>query len=166
MNIREEFKLDVVHAEGYKDKVYLDTEGKLTAGVGHLLTHEDMKIYNHVGQPVAVEDIDNWFDEDCGKVIKSAKNWFKDFNQYPDMVQLAILNWLYQLGTDAPTHFPKAREHIRNHEWSQAAMEWKYANSETLRLSRWWHQTPHRCQQECDRLIMSDTSQGGNTWSA
>jgi hypothetical protein len=55
MQIRED--------EGYVDYVYEDTEGHLTAGIGHKLRGQELLRYKE-GQEVDPDTINDWFWED------------------------------------------------------------------------------------------------------
>ena len=144
---------DLIQSEGYRLEVYKDSEGNLTAGVGHLLTDEEIRIGYVEGDNVPKRQVEDWLRDDVSEVIDSACRTFKEFNSYPHLVKLAIANWMYQLGDGAPSEFPRATEYLKQRNWHSAALEWKYANVRTKRLSNWWRETPHRCQQESDRLM-------------
>ena len=164
INLFDEFKKDAEQAEGRIMHVYTDTEGFLTAGIGHKLTLEDRKLLKieHLNgrvilredSPIYVTDqqVDDWFNKDYQIVLASAKKHFKDFDNFPELAQLAILNWLFQLGKSAPEKFPKATAAIVAHDWKTAADNWIYASTRTKRHSKWFNQTMHRCLQESNRL--------------
>ena len=150
--MKDDLIADLTIAEGRINKVYKDSEGNLTAGVGHLLNADDIRIYK-LGDAVINKTIDEWLSEDCDKVIASANRQFPEFDTYPHLVKLAMLNWLFQLGVDATSEFPRATAFLKNRNWHAAALEWKYANVRTRRLSQWYRQTRVRCEQEVDRLM-------------
>lgn len=148
-----DFKADIIHAEGLVKHVYLDTEGIKTAGIGHRLVGDETKM--EVGVRVYDEQIDAWFDADFRRAMGGVAKYFHDFQSYPRLVQLAILNWIYQLGPDAPHKFPLATAAIIARDWEAAALQWEYADKRLLRKSKWALQTPARCEQECARLRAS-----------
>ena len=164
INLFTEFKKDAEQAEGRIMHVYTDTEGFLTAGIGHKLTHEDKKLlkiehYNdriilREDSPIYVTDqqVDDWFNKDYQITLASAQKYFKEFDTFPELAQLAILNWIYQLGKSAPEKFPKATAAIIARDWKTAADNWIYASTRTKRHSKWFNQTQHRCEQESNRL--------------
>ena len=92
------------------------------------------------------------YEADYRSTLKGIAKHFPDFKDYPHLAQLAMLNWLWQIGPHAPAKFPRATEAIRNRDWARAADEWEYANTRTRRHSDWYNQTPHRCRQESQRL--------------
>lgn len=65
----EEVKELLKLREGVVYKVYKDSLGKLTAGIGHLLTPAELKQYK-LGDKVSVEQVDKWFDEDVQRFLK------------------------------------------------------------------------------------------------
>ena len=149
VSLYEDFKEDATHAEGRVDKVYL-IDGVKHAGIGHKLVGDELLW--HVGTRVYEEQIDKWFQADYGTALAGAERYFPKFHEYPHLAQLAILNWLYQLGAEAPIHFPHATAAINARDWIEAANQWEYVSKAKLRKSRWYHQTPVRCMQEVERL--------------
>lgn len=145
----DDFKADAEHAEGRLDYVYL-LNGVKHAGIGHKLVGDETKWA--VGARVYDEQVDEWFRADYARVMHGVERYFHDFDSYPHLAKLAILNWLYQLGPDAPIKFPHATAAINAEDWITAANEWEYVSKAKLRKSKWFNETPHRCMQECERL--------------
>ena len=54
------------HREGNEECVYLDTLGKPTCGVGHLLTERERQFYQ-VGDEVSEEQRNSWLEQDAAK---------------------------------------------------------------------------------------------------
>ena len=57
--------------EGNEECVYLDTLGKPTCGVGHLLTERERQVYK-VGDKVSKEQRDAWLDQDAAQAWEAA----------------------------------------------------------------------------------------------
>ena len=151
-SIFEDFKADAMIAEGVRNNVYRDSEGYLTVGIGHKLTSREAAEVK-VGDMFTDDTVHELFEDDYNRIMThGVRKHFPDFDNFPHLAKLAVLNFVFQLGTNAPLNFPKATKAINNGHWHRAAMEFKYASIRTKRLSRWYHQTPHRCQQEVDRL--------------
>lgn len=149
----EDIKADLIHVEGRSSHVYLDpVSKKLHAGIGHLLTDTELKTLKQFDS-VSDKQIDEWFDYDFHRVLKGIAKHFPDFKTYPHLAKLAIFNWMYQLGVNAPDKFPRATKFIKKREWKKAADEWLYVDTRTYRHSKWFNETPQRCQQEVSRLI-------------
>ncbi len=119
--------------EGYVNRVYLDSLGNPTAGVGHLLNDAENALYG-VGDVVADDVIDKWLYED------SQKAWLAAFNQAKgiDCMDLrpALFHVCYQLGSGWRSIHKKTWAYMRDHEWQKAAIE--------AADSRWNQQTPVR----------------------
>ena len=156
-----DFKEDATAAEGRQMTVYWEPiSAKLHAGIGHLLTTEDLKVYSR-GDTLTDAVVDKWFDIDYRKVMMGVAKYFPDFNEYPHLVKLALMNWIYQLGEDAPKKFPRATEAIHKQDWNTAADEWEYASVRTRRHSKWYRETSVRCRQEAERLRHAAKEESG-----
>ena len=152
VSLFSEFKKDITHVEGRRMEVYWEPiSAKLHGGLGHLLTKPELEEYSR-GDPLTDEVVDGWFEIDFRKVLVGVAKYFPQFHEYSLHAQIAICNWLYQLGADAPSHFPRATKAIREKDWNRAADEWLYADPHLLRWSKWRNETPHRCEQEAERL--------------
>ena len=143
------FKQDVIVAEGQTHTVYADTRGNLTVGIGHEVTPADKL---KLGDKVTDEQIDKFYKRDYAKVVESLDKHFPKWKSWHELAQLAVMNFLYQLGPDAPKTFPRATTYLNDENWNEAADEWLWADQERMRHSRWYHETPARCQQEVNRL--------------
>lgn len=148
-----DFKQDITAAEGRNMHVYFEPiSAKLHGGLGHLLTKADLERYNR-GDVLTDNQVDCWFKADYHIMMEGVKRHFPEFDTYPHLVQLAICNWLYQLGADSPNEFHRATAAIRNRDWRTAANEWLYSDVRTKRWSLWRRETHHRCEQESERLL-------------
>jgi len=122
--------------EGYRNKVYLDTLGKRTVGVGHLCVEdfwEDDKEYEEKFLMTILE-------HDLQTAIKGAKDLIAE-NGCMDMDEIAeeiIIEMVFQLGKTGVSKFRNMWKHL-------SALEYASAASEMLD-SRWAKQTPNRAQ--------------------
>ena len=122
--------------EGYRNKVYLDTLGKRTVGVGHLCVEdfwEDDKEYEKKFLMTILE-------HDLETAIKGAKDLMSE-NGCMDMDEVAeeiIIEMIFQLGKTGVSKF-------KNMWKALSALEYSTAASEMLD-SRWAKQTPNRAQ--------------------
>ena len=122
--------------EGYRNKVYLDTLGKRTVGVGHLCVEdfwEDDKEYEEKFLMTILE-------HDLQPAIKGAKDLMSE-NGCMDMDEVAeeiIIEMIFQLGKTGVSKFKNMRNALSSLEYSTAASE--------LLDSRWAKQTPNRAQ--------------------
>ena len=122
--------------EGYRNKVYLDTLGKRTVGVGHLCVEdfwEDDKEYDE-------KFLMTILDQDLETAIKCAKDLMSE-NGCMDIDEIAeeiIIEMVFQLGKTGVSKF-------RNMWKALSGLEYSVAASEMLD-SRWAKQTPNRAQ--------------------
>ena len=145
-------KTEISMAEGRSRKVYR-LNGILHAGIGHKLTLAEAERLK-VGDVVSDEQIDLWFSMDYSRCLHAARKHLPHFEDgYPRIVQLAVINFLYQLGTGAFETFPHATTALQAGDWERAGEEWLYADLRTRRWSRWRMETQHRCEQEAERLF-------------
>jgi len=122
--------------EGYRNKVYLDTLGKRTVGVGHLCVEdfwEDDKEYEEKFLMTILE-------HDLQTAIKGAKDLMSE-NGCTDIDEIAeelIIEMIFQLGKTGVSKFRNMWKHLSALEYSSAASE--------MLDSRWAKQTPNRAQ--------------------
>ena len=122
--------------EGYRNKVYLDTLGKRTVGVGHLCVEdfwEDDKEYEEKFLMTILE-------HDLSDAIKGANDLMAE-NGCMDMNEKAhelIIEMVFQLGKTGVSKFRNMWKHLSALEYSSAASE--------MLDSRWAKQTPNRAQ--------------------
>ena len=122
--------------EGYRNKVYLDTLGKRTVGVGHLCVEEfweDDKEY----EEKFLMDI---LEADLQNAIKGAKDLMSE-NGCMDMDEVAeeiIIEMIFKLRDTCLTK-------LKNMWKALSGLEYSVAASEMLD-SRWAKQTPNRAK--------------------
>ena len=122
--------------EGYRNKVYLDTLGKRTVGVGHLCVEdfwEDDKEYDEKFLMTILE-------HDLETAIKGAKDLMAQ-NGCMDIDEIAeeiIIEMIFQLGKTGVSKFKNMWKALSGLDYSTAASE--------MLDSRWAKQTPNRAQ--------------------
>ena len=122
--------------EGYRNKVYLDTLGKRTVGVGHLCVEdfwEDDKEY----EEKFLMDI---LEADLQNAIKGAKDLMSE-NGCMDMDEVAeeiIIEMIFQLGKTGVSKFKNMWKALSGLDYTTAAME--------MLDSRWAKQTKNRAE--------------------
>ena len=126
--------------EGYRNKVYLDTLGKRTVGVGHLCVEdfwEDDKEYEEKFLMTILE-------HDLSSAIKGANDLMAE-NGCMDMNEKAhelIIEMVFQLGKTGVSKF-------RNMWKALSALDYSTAADQMLD-SRWAKQTPNRANGMAD----------------
>lgn len=121
--------------EGSKSTSYLDSLGKLTGGVGHLMTEEEKKRYP-AGTEIPKEVRDRWLKEDSAKAFEAAKQQAKELGVVDNKFVEALASVNFQLGTKWNTIHKKTWELMTQKKFDEAAKE--AANS------TWNKQTPVR----------------------
>jgi GH24 family phage-related lysozyme (muramidase) len=138
---RKKIQDHLVLREGNKEKSYLDSLGKLTAGIGHLLSPEEAKLYPE-GTVVPEEIRNNWFEADSAKATKAAYDQAQEI-QAPSLIP-ALTSVNFQLGTAWTEKFPTAYEHLKNGNYESAIQEIENTSEGSGKLSNWNKQTPVR----------------------
>ena len=119
--------------EGYRNKVYLDTLGKRTVGVGHLCVEdfwEDDKEYSE-------EMLMNILKDDLKNAIEGAERLLKDCRILDSLAKEIIIEMVFQLGETGVSKFKNMLKALKE------GPDYQTAASEMLD-SRWAKQTPNR----------------------
>jgi lysozyme len=128
--------------EGYELKVYLDSEGKPTVGIGHLVVAADkLKLGDTIDDARAME----FFKKDTAVAISAAKSQASKagISDGDFIVYLTSVN--FQLGTDWYKEHKKTWALIMEGQYSAAAAE--------VKKSRWNSQTPVRTKDFIGALL-------------
>ena len=119
--------------EGYRNKVYLDTLGKRTVGVGHLCVEdfwEDDKEYSE-------EMLMNILKDDLKNAIEGAERLLKDCRILDSLAKEIIVEMVFQLGETGVSKFKNMLKALKEGpDYQTAAIE--------MLDSRWAKQTPER----------------------
>ena len=119
--------------EGVKKKVYKDSLGKLTVGIGHLVVPADnLKL----GDEITDAKVSEFFKQDSAKAVAAAKSQASSakISDSDFIVYLASVN--FQLGTSWHTQHKKTWKLIMEGKYEEAAVE--------AGKSKWATQTPVR----------------------
>ena len=128
--------------EGYRNKVYLDSLGKRTVGVGHLCVEdfwEDDKEYEEKFLLTILE-------HDLKSAVKSAEELCSDCPDLRDQAKEIIVEMVFQLGKTGVSKFRnmwKALQHDPPN-YERASLE--------MLDSRWASQTPGRAKEMSDHM--------------
>ena len=130
--------------EGNVDHVYLDTLGKPTCGVGHLLTKKERSLYK-VNEKVNKKIRDQWLEEDGQKAWDAAVQQLQDLNidNLEFIIALGSVN--FQLGTRWMNKFPSAYRALADKDYDEAIKQVSTGSGKD-RQSRWKEQTPVRVE--------------------
>ena len=127
---------DLLRHEGLVYEVYLDSEGKLTMGIGHMIKVGDPEFKKPVGTPVSEERIREAFKQDLVNAIRDVEDVFPAVGNYPDNVQRVLVNMMFNLGKPRFNKFEDMIEAVHNEDWNAAA--------DAMINSKWFCQVKQR----------------------
>ena len=133
--------------EGVIYESYLDSLKKPTAGVGHLLTKDEQKLYP-TGTKIPKAQVDKWLKEDLAKAETAAKTQAdqmraKGLAVDPNFEE-SLISVNFQLGTGWTTKFPTAWKNLQSGNYEGAVEEIKFTSEGSGTESDWAKQTPTR----------------------
>ena len=122
--------------EGYRNKVYLDTLGKRTVGVGHLCVEsfwEDDKEYD---EKFLMEILQ----KDLQEAIRGARSLMEehDCTDIDEQAEEILIEMVFQLGMTGVSKFKKMWKALAEKNYIGASYE--------MLDSRWSKQTPNRAK--------------------
>ena len=130
--------------EGNVDHVYLDTLGKPTCGVGHLLSIEECGEYE-IGQNVSQTTRDKWLEEDAQKAWDAAAQQIQDLAIEDPKFIVALGSVNFQLGTRWMNKFPSAYKALSSKDYDEAIRQVSTGSGKDGQ-SKWKEQTPVRVE--------------------
>lgn len=140
--IKELWEQHALKREGMKRKVYKDTRGFLTVGIGHLVTPEDNLSY---GEEISVERVFEFFDKDSEWAIDAAIEQAEEIGRTTTDFIVALTSVNFQLGPKwhKPTKeggkgFINTYAHLVNGRYDKAI--------QGIYSSAWFRQTPVRVE--------------------
>ena len=130
----EELMEDIVRHEGFRSKVYKDSLGIDTIGIGF-----------------AIKDLE-LDEEDCNRILqkKISKLLPQIFGRWgflkdsPNTVKLVVINMCYQMGVNGVSKFKKFLQALEVKDYGWASIE--------MLDSKWAKQTPTRAQELSDKI--------------
>ena len=138
----KEFLHHLEHIECNVDHVYLDSLGKPTCGVGHLLTEQECRQYD-VGERVSQRIRDNWLDQDAQRSWDAAAQQMQELNIRDPEFIIALGSVNFQLGTNWMNKFPSAYRALYDRDYDEAIRQVSTGSGRNGQ-SRWMEQTPVR----------------------
>lgn len=139
--IEEALKLWKEHSllrEGCKGRVYLDSRGKPTVGIGHLVTPDDNL---KVGDNISDERIERFFEEDTAGALKISLRQWKEIGLLTAEFLAALISVNFQL-YDFSVKFPNTYQLLRMHKFDQVIKNLRRSN----KGKTWFDQTPVRVE--------------------
>lgn len=136
-------KSQITADEGCKYHIYKDTEGKLTCGIGHLITIEDAEFGLPEKTPVSAWRVIEFFDIDLDSAIKKCQSIFPEFDSMEHELQEILVNMAFNLGNRLKG-FKKMIKAIEEKNYSEAAKQ--------MKNSKWFKQVPNRAARLIERI--------------
>ena len=138
----QEFLEHLELREGSAEEVYLDTLGKPTCGVGHLLSEAECEQYP-VGYKVSELTRQAWLEDDAEEAWDAAAQQIQDLGiEDPEfIVALGAVN--FQLGTHWMNKFPSAYKALSSKDYDEAILQVSTGSGKDGQ-SKWQEQTPVR----------------------
>jgi len=115
--------------EGFRDYVYIDSEGHATIGTGHKLPASfkkyawDGKSESTKHKPYTKAELDQMLKNDLSTARSAAEKNFSNWNELPVPVQDGLTNMAFQLGGAGQSKFKKMREAVEAGDYTKAAFE-------------------------------------------
>ena len=131
--------------EGYCEKIYKDSVGKLTFGIGHLIKTSDPEHGQACGTIVTPERVLSVFDADATSHVEEAQRLYPNFDCLPDFVQLIVGDMMFNLGYTRLSAFVSMKRCVLEGDYGCAADEIRYTSSGSGVLSDYCRQTGRRC---------------------
>lgn len=135
-SVLERTQDDLIRHEGYVDRIYLDSEGLRTFGVGHLVGRNDPEYTWPVDTPVSEARILLAFEEDFNEAVEDAKRIIPNLEAHPEAVQRVIINMAFNLGYNRLSRFKKMIKAVKETDYWTAADE--------MVDSKWYRQVKTR----------------------
>ena len=149
----------LIDEEGCELEAYKDSEGIWTIAIGHNLeidqTEEELAI---LGLEDELEDWEGFtiteaqafelFDLDVEEAINDLYPAFtdEDIAKLNETRTAVLISMVFQMGGAGVRKFKNFVQAVKTEDWDTAAAEMIYANPKVKRHSRWYTQTPERCQ--------------------
>ena len=155
----------LIDEEGCELEAYKDSEDIWTIAIGHNLetdqTEEELSI---LGLDDELEDWEGFaiteaqafelFDLDVEEAINDLYPAFtsEDIARLNATRYAVLVSMVFQMGGAGVRKFKNFVKAVKTEDWDTAALEMIYANPKVKRHSKWYLQTPDRCQRAADAM--------------
>ena len=142
IKITDELKARIRDHEGCRDEVYLDSLGKATIAIGHLVQPHEKERYKP-GVKITPDEIEDLFLIDLNRACAGAEQLigelYKGNKRLPQVIEHVIVEMVFQLGKTGVSKFRKMWKALSEGNKKEAAAQ--------MIDSRWHDQTPIRCKE-------------------
>jgi lysozyme len=128
--------------EGYRNKVYLDTLGKRTVGVGHLCVEDFWEDDKEYEESFLMEILQ----KDLQEAIRGAKELMEEHGcaDIDERAEEIIIEMVFQLGRTGVKKFRNMWKALSEHNYVGASYE--------MLDSKWAKQTPNRAKDMAEQM--------------
>ena len=140
----EKLKEEIENDEGCFYKIYRDTRGLKTFGIGHLILNDEPEINQPVGTPIDKSKVSSAFKEDINNALYSCIQVIPKFRDIPAEAQRILVNMMFNLGQSRFLKFRKMIEDVQKGDWISASLE--------MENSAWRYQEPARAERLINRM--------------
>jgi lysozyme len=133
--------------EGFRERPYKDTKGKLTIGYGR----------NLADNGVSREEAEIMLRHDVATAMNDARDIFPDFEEYAAPRQVVLVSMLFNMGRPRFMGFENLIAAVQARDWSRAAME--------MVRSRWFEQVGIRARELTEMMETGKTKEAIRTAS-
>lgn len=141
-------KEQIKRHEGEVLKIYEDSLGYKTLGVGHLCQPQDPEYNWELGTPVSQEIVDLYFEDDFVKHLEETIKVYGDesaFYDLPENAQHVLVNMCFNLGANRLSKFVNMLEACKKRDWKEMAVQ--------MQDSTWYGQVGRRSK-ELQQMIL------------
>jgi lysozyme len=142
IKITDELKARIRDHEGCRDEVYLDSLGKATIAIGHLVQPHEKERFKP-GVKISADDIEDLFLIDLNRACAGAEQLigelYRGNTRLPQIIEHVIVEMVFQLGKTGVSKFRKFWKALSDGNKKEAAAQ--------MIDSRWHDQTPIRCKE-------------------
>jgi lysozyme len=142
--------LDMIERhEGKRNRIYKDSLGVPTIGIGFNLNRVDakQKLFNlgidinkvFQGQKLTDEQVYSLFKDDVQTAKNDAMKFLPNFNEQPEIVQNILVDMAFNLGYNRLSNFKDFRQALISKNYNQASKE--------MKDSKWYHQVGNRSKE-------------------
>jgi GH24 family phage-related lysozyme (muramidase) len=124
---------DMIDKEGYELKVYRDSLGFPTVGIGHLVRDEDNL---KVGDKITTAQAEEFFKDDISEAIWAAIEQAEEIGEFEEDFVMALTHVNFQLGVHWYKKWPNTYAALKKGDFQKAI--------DNIMKSLWNRQTPKR----------------------
>ena len=130
----EEVISDIKRHEGYRSRVYDDTRGIPTIGIGFAV--KDLELDE--------DDCERILSKKIAKMVPEVDAKFPFLKDQPNTAKVVVLNMVYQMGLVGVSKFKLFLKALENEDYTEAASQ--------MLDSRWSRQTPNRAKELSEKI--------------